>query len=91
MKLLVQKALRNYVGNVGAKRGSRNKMSKRSEITQNLYSCPQCGVKAVNLADGRHIQTLQCMACGWSMSVNQWNAIPLAEKRKMYAKHGLKI
>jgi len=63
-------------------------MSKpeQKKTEQTAWECPVCGVKAVIIAPGAHISMLQCMNCGWSMSVQQWNRLSKEEKKKLRKK-----
>lgn len=53
------------------------------------YLCPKCGRKAVKVDSRAYVGQIQCMACGWHMSVAAWNALTLAEKKAMYKKGGI--
>jgi len=59
-------------------------MSKPEEMSEEYYLCPSCGERAVKITGGRYIQMLHCVACGWSISVQEWNSMSPEEKKKMY-------
>jgi len=62
---------------------------EKSPVEATGAICPACGVPAVNIARGIYVSTLQCVACGWHMPVNRWNALSKAE-RKALKKQGNK-
>jgi len=50
------------------------------------WDCPICDTPAVTLTQGQYIGILQCMNCGWSMSVDEWNSLSKEEKKKLRKK-----
>jgi len=53
------------------------------------YLCPECSRKAVKVDSRAYVGQIQCMACGWHMSVAAWNALTSTEKKAMYKKSGI--
>lgn len=64
-------------------------ISKTPNVRDTGFLCPKCGRKAVKVDQRTYVGQIQCMGCGWHMSVAQWNAMSLADKKALYGKGGI--
>jgi len=55
-------------------------------MTQTPYKCPECKSKSLLRFHGQYIDLLQCMSCGFSISVQEWNELTKKEKDKLRGK-----